>query len=57
METQAKIKERSLYNMELNKDDYEWSFLIGDCTSIPLHVNANALLREVKIGLRNSADV
>lgn len=35
--------------MELNKDDYEWSFLIGDCTSILLHVNANALFREVKL--------
>lgn len=38
MKIQLKIK-KYLYNMESNKDNYEWSFLIRDCTSIPLHNN------------------
>lgn len=31
--------------MELNKDGYEWSFLIGGYAFILLHVDANPLLR------------
>lgn len=42
--------------MELNKDNYEWSFLTWDYTSTTLYLMKKTM-RKSEIGLKNSVDV